>query len=474
MNLGQGSAGDGGTQALDLYCAAGMRRPVEELCSAYERETGVPVRIQYAGSGTLLSSLQASRSGDLYVAGDVSFVDRAVELGLAREVFPLARMTPVLAVATGNPLGIQRLEDLSRSDVRLGLGDPGAAAIGKVTRTVLETSGLWEEVFAGVKVTEPTVESLATALSVGALDAAIIWDATARSHDLEYITLQELSAAPRNVTLGVLTSARQPAALRLARYLSSGDLGARAFTEHGFEPVDGDPWDPEPVLSLFSGAMLHAAIDKRITAFEEREGVEVRRTYNGCGILVAQMRAGATPDAYFSCDTSFLDAVADRFEPGLDVSRNPIVLVVSTENPRNIRTLEDLLLEDLRVGLADEEKSALGALTAKVLHREGLYDALESSGNVRVRVPTGDLLVNQLRTGALDAVLVYLSNAARAGDGVLRLPIHEAAATQPWAISTSTRHARLADRLRVALTDPESRASFEDLGFDWILEEDAR
>ena len=96
MNLGQGSAGDGGTQALDLYCAAGMRRPVEELCSAYERETGVPVRIQYAGSGTLLSSLQASRSGDLYVAGDVSFVDRAVELIETHHATTCVSATPFL------------------------------------------------------------------------------------------------------------------------------------------------------------------------------------------------------------------------------------------------------------------------------------------------------------------------------------------------------------------------------------------
>ena len=35
--------------------------------------------------------------------------------------------------------------------------------------------------------------------------------------------------------------------------------------------------------------------------------------YNGCGILVSQMKAGEKPDAYFSCDTKFMDMVQERF-----------------------------------------------------------------------------------------------------------------------------------------------------------------
>ncbi len=38
--------------------------------------------------------------------------------------------------------------------------------------------------------------------------------------------------------------------------------------------------------------------------------------------------------------------------------------------------------------------------------------------NVAVQSPTGDMLVNQLRTGSLDAVVVYISNATYAGDEV--------------------------------------------------------
>ena len=71
--------------------------------------------------------------------------------------------------------------------------------------------------------------------------------------------------------------------------------GLPTFEKHGFRVVEGDAWAGEPQLQLFAGAMLRPAVEETITAFEEREGVKVTRVYNGCGILVAQMRAGDGP-----------------------------------------------------------------------------------------------------------------------------------------------------------------------------------
>ncbi len=57
--------------------------------------------------------------------------------------------------------------------------------------------------------------------------------------------------------------------------------------------------------------MLRPAIEQTIAEFERREGVKVTRVYNGCGILVAQMKAGEVPDAYFACDSEFMNQVND-------------------------------------------------------------------------------------------------------------------------------------------------------------------
>jgi ABC-type molybdate transport system substrate-binding protein len=129
--------------------------------------------------------------------------------------------------------------------------------------------------------------------------------------------------------------------------------------------------------------------------------------------------------------------------------------------------LDDLLRPGLRVGLGDPDKSALGALSRRVLAAAALTQRLAESGNVRVWTPTGDMLTNQLLTGSLDAALVYASNTAKAAVGVVELGLQGARAHQPWAPAKETPHRLLLDRLYQALTDEEQRARFEDVGFAW-------
>lgn len=48
-------------KSLFMYCAAGMRRPLEEIAMAYEDEFGVRVELNFGGSNSLLNQLEVSR-----------------------------------------------------------------------------------------------------------------------------------------------------------------------------------------------------------------------------------------------------------------------------------------------------------------------------------------------------------------------------------------------------------------------------
>lgn len=464
-------APSGGT--LTLYCAASMKLPVEQMIADFEEETGNSVQVQYGGSGTLLSQLKVSPSAaDLYLAADISYLDQGRSSGLIAEILPLAWMQPVLAVAKGNPLQLQQLEDLLAPDVRYGLANPDSAAIGRICREVLQNNGSWREFESQATVFKPTMPELANDLKLGTLNAAILWDATVAQHDdLEAIALPEFADRSFLEAVGVLNSCEKPAlALQFARYMQARDRGALTIVQHGFRPVGGDRWHPQPKLTLFAGAMLNRAVDQSIHDFCQREGVDVTRVYNGCGILVGQMSAGATPDAYFSCDQSFLDMVAERFQPGVMVSQNPIVLVTAKGNPQRLQSVHDLAKPGLRIGLAHPEKSALGYLTRKLLQEEGAEPAILSSGNLKQEAPQGDLLVSAMATGALDAIIVYASNASGQEE---RLQVHAidsplALARQPFAVGVDTDYPQLTQRLLDAISTAQSRARFEDLGFEWL------
>jgi ABC-type molybdate transport system substrate-binding protein len=274
------------------------------------------------------------------------------------------------------------------------------------------------------------------------------------------------------VSVGVISSTRQPAAaLHFARYVAAHDRGLQHYQRHGFKTFGGDAWNPEPELAIYAGSMLRPAIEDTIVQFEEREGVRVSRVYNGCGILVAQMKAGQHPDAYFACDLEFMTQVKDLFPDPVSVSQNELVILVQKGNPKKIGSLKDLTKDGLRVGIGHEKQCAMGWITQNTFRESGLQTELMA--NVTVQTPTGDMLVNQLRTGSLDAAVAYLSNAAGAADFLDAIQIRGipcSTATQPWAVANESRYPKLAARLFDHLSSQQSQEIFAAEGFQWRLE----
>lgn len=452
---------------LIMYCAAGIKAPVEAAAKAYEAEFGVPIQLQYGGSQTLLANIEISRRGDLYLPADNSYLELARQKNLTAESIPLAQMRVVLAVKQGNPKNIGGLADLLSPNVKLAQANPDAAATGKVTRETLQKIGRWDQIEKHTTVFKGTVNDAAADVKLGAVDAAFIWDALLKQYpELERVNVPEFENARASMSVAVLKSSADPAAaLRFARYLGARDKGLKEFERHGFTPVEGDAWAESPELRLMAGAMLRPALEATIADFELREGCRVTRVYNGCGILVAQMRAGQRPDAYFACDKSFMTLVGDLFLDASDISTNQLVIMVQKGNPRGIHALKDLAQPGLKIGLGHEKQCALGALTKTTLEIGGAYGAVMK--NVAVQSPTGDLLVNQLRTGSLDAVIAYVSNAASAKDELECIPIEIkcALAVQPFAIGRESNFKQLTGRLLDALQSRASQERFERNGF---------
>src|SRR5690606_4503748 len=151
-----------------------------------------------------------------------------------------------------------------------------------------------------------------------------------------------------------------------------------------------------------------------------------------------------------------------------DVSQNELVILVHKGNPHGIKTLQDLAKPGLRVGVGHEKQCAMGWLTERTLREGGVKNEVMS--NVTVQSPTGDYLVNQLKTHSLDAVVVYLSNAAGAGDDVQAIRIEGlpcSIATQPYGVAKGSPHKYLMQRLYDRLLSAESQNLFQDFGFGW-------
>ena len=460
------------SNTLTLYCAAGLRIPVAEIITNYEQETGRTVKVIYNGSGALLSQLKIG-GGDLYLPANTGYIEDAAKDGLTAETISAAQLTAVIVVAK-DKTSINSLDDLTREGVRISFADK-SAAIGKFTRKILQQENMWEQIEKNITVTKPTVNNIIEDVVLGSVDATIAWDAVANNYPkLKTIPVPAFTKNPRKADIAVLRSSHHPTkALHFARYLTAKNKGLTIFRKHHFQITDrADTWADTPNILLFSGSMLRPAIDDRIHAFEQREGCKISTVYEGCGTLVAQMKAGAAPSFYFSCDVSFLDQVEDRFEPGPVVTQNEIVLLVPKDNPENIHSLDDLSKSKLKVGVAHPVKSALGKLTHTMLEKSGHLAPLQQSENIIILASKGDELVTQMQVGALDAALLYRSNAMASEAisqycSIVRLNRPDALATQPFATSKDTPHPQLLHRLGKYLSNEEAKKSFLHYGFKW-------
>ncbi|MGA2031074.1 MAG: substrate-binding domain-containing protein [Thermoguttaceae bacterium] len=481
---------------LVLYCATGCLKPAQEACAEYQKECGVDIHIEPDSSGALLSKIRVAPDRvDLYLSGEESFMAEARRQGLVAEVLPFARQHVVLAVRPGNPQKIAGLKDLLHDRLRVVLPNPELTATAKAAQRALAGSGLWESLLDRQRASHAqlsfvgNVNEAAQAAKIGAADATLVWDATARMFGLDVVEVPEFRArACEQAVLGIVAATKNAtAALHFARYLTARDRGQLAVEKNYFQPVeDADVWEDRPALVLMAGAMLKPGIDDLVKSFSEREGVTINTIYAGCGIHVAQMKAmkgtpstaSHFPDAYFSCDVSFMSQVQQWFEASKVISRNDMVLVVPKGNPAGVKSIEDLARPELRVGLAHPVNSALGALTDELLKKLKLHAKVYDPARKHpvVHSDAGHALVNQMRAGALDLLVVYRSNVLSNPENaekyldVVEMNLPEAVAIQPYAVAKDSQHKHLMRRLLEAILAPKSKEHFLKSGFQWVAE----
>lgn len=226
---------------LILYCAAGLRLPIQKIVSEFQDEYGVRIKIQFGGSGSLLANIEAVNRGDLYLAADSSYTEIADNKGLIYKSIPICELNAGLIVKKGNPSNIMTIEDCINNDsVRLVLANPEAASIGKFTKDVLLKNQLWDKVASIVTVTKPTVNDVANTIKIDAADAGIAWDVISNQYeDLDFVELEEFNDKSKTVTLGLLvSSSNKKTSKDFADYMSSIDKGQKILKEFGYKLID--------------------------------------------------------------------------------------------------------------------------------------------------------------------------------------------------------------------------------------------
>lgn len=385
-------------QTLHMLCGAGIRPAMEALKRDFEATEACEVRVTYAGSGTLHGSLQAGVQADLYLPGDIWYIQKARAEGRVDSHATVAWFVPVIAVRKGNPKGITSIKDLAREDLALGLGKVDACAIGNVTRTLFETAGIADRVKPDYEAL--TVNRLANQLKLDALDAVIVWDATARQYPdvLDTVSIDDADFHAVPLAVGILKQTAKRSLCERFLAFASGTAGAECFRSNAYQV-------PGPAMRIACGSSMRPAIEELAALFEKDTGRKTLRDYGSSGTVLLQVEESKQGDIYI-CHDPFAYTCEEK---GISKAWHTIAymepaLTVQQGNPKEVKGLRDLLRDDLRLGLPERSHSTRGKILWAVFDKAGMSEAMGKRKFFESR--THDL-INQLKLGTVDIAVLW-------------------------------------------------------------------
>lgn len=162
---------------LKIFSGAGLMKPMEELRQNFEKKHNVTIDVHYGSSGEIFGMLGVGQTCDVFIPGAEKYTKDAIKNGWIDKssMKTIVKHVPVIVVPSGNPANIKSLDDLARPGVKVALGDPKAAAIGKVAKKMLTKAGLWDAVKPNVVVFTPTANQLLIYAALDQANATINW-----------------------------------------------------------------------------------------------------------------------------------------------------------------------------------------------------------------------------------------------------------------------------------------------------------
>jgi len=221
------------SEPLVIFAAASLQGSFDELAEAFEKKhPDDPVDpIVYDGSQALATQIIDGASVDVIAFANEPSFEPVADADAAGDPTIFATNTLQIAVAPGNPKGIDDLADLANEDLSVVLCAPEVPC-GTASQTLLDD--------AGVEVTpvseETNVTSVVTRVKNGEADAGLVYatDVAAASDGLEGVKPSNADVAVNRYPIAVGADAASPKSAQAFVDFVLSDEGQKILETYGF------------------------------------------------------------------------------------------------------------------------------------------------------------------------------------------------------------------------------------------------
>lgn len=229
-----GSSSPAAQQSILVYAGAGLQPPLTEIGPLFTAQYGIAVQYNYGGGGTLITQMNLTRKGDVFMPGSTMDFKMAKMQGLVSDSKLVAYHVPVIVVQKGNPKNITSLEDFARPGLRVALGDVKATAIGQAAAQMFGSLDITDAVEKNVVTRTPTISELTVIMNTGQADAAILTLDQYNATTMDEITIPLSENDVLITPIGATTFSQNTTAANEFVDFVASDQGKAIFAKYGF------------------------------------------------------------------------------------------------------------------------------------------------------------------------------------------------------------------------------------------------
>lgn len=240
-----GGCAKGELKTITAFCGSASKPAIEEAAQTFEEKTGIKVYLNFGGSGAMLSQMQLSKSGDLYIPGSPDYMAKAERNSVVdpESLKIISYLIPAILVQEGNPKNILSLSDLTKPGIKVGIADPESVSIGLYVYEILKHNNLLEEVGENIVTYGESYSKIVSLVALKTVDVIIGWRVFSKWNsdalDVAYLKPEQiprLSYIPGAIS--TFTEGKE-SARKFLDFLASPQ-GQKIFSEWGYIATENE------------------------------------------------------------------------------------------------------------------------------------------------------------------------------------------------------------------------------------------